>query len=121
MANMGKNTFFYPVSSFFIITLYNPNQQDTSLKAFSLISRLANAPVAFVTYLEKTFWPNDLAVFYPFPYQIPAWQVLGATISDSRYQRCCYCSSKTFAVFVCWMDVVCNNYFACYRDTFRYR
>jgi tetratricopeptide (TPR) repeat protein len=63
-----------------IITLYNPNEQKTSLKGFSLISRLANAPVAFVTYLEKTFWPYDMTIFYPFSDQLPVWQVLGATL-----------------------------------------
>jgi Flp pilus assembly protein TadD len=49
-------------------------------KQFPFISRLANAPVAFVTYLEKTFWPHDLAVFYPFVDQLPIWQVLGAAL-----------------------------------------
>ncbi|MGA2783039.1 MAG: tetratricopeptide repeat protein [Smithella sp.] len=67
-----------------IITLYNPNVPDMSdnpdLKQFPLVSRLANAPVAFVTYLEKTFWPHDMAVFYPFSDQIPLWQVLGASL-----------------------------------------
>jgi tetratricopeptide (TPR) repeat protein len=43
-------------------------------------SRFANAPVSFVTYLEKTFWPHDLALFYPFSEQLPVWQVLGATL-----------------------------------------
>jgi tetratricopeptide (TPR) repeat protein len=64
-----------------IVTLYTPNKQDSPpIKDFSFISQLTNAPVSFVTYLGKTFWPHDLAVFYPFPDQIPAWQVWGATI-----------------------------------------
>jgi tetratricopeptide (TPR) repeat protein len=50
------------------------------IKHFSIGSRLANAPVSFVTYLEKTFWPHDLAIFYPFPHQLSVWQVSGATI-----------------------------------------
>jgi hypothetical protein len=33
-----------------------------------------------VTYLEKTFWPHDLAAFYPFSFQLPSWQVLGAVL-----------------------------------------
>jgi len=49
-------------------------------KKFSFISRLANAPVAFITYLEKTFWPHNMAIFYPFSDQIPLWQVLGASM-----------------------------------------
>jgi len=75
-----KTPFFILSAVLVFITLYNPSQQDTSLKAFSLIPRLANAPVAFVTYLEKTFWPHDMAVFYPFSDQLPVWQVLEATI-----------------------------------------
>jgi len=59
-----------------IITFYTPD--STPSKHFPLISRLANAPVSFVTYLEKTFWPHDMAVFYPFPEHIPFWQVLGS-------------------------------------------
>ncbi|PKN05911.1 MAG: hypothetical protein CVU72_07165, partial [Deltaproteobacteria bacterium HGW-Deltaproteobacteria-7] len=47
---------------------------------FPLDSRLANASVSFVTYLEKTFWPHDLAAFYPFSVQLPAWQVSGTML-----------------------------------------
>jgi Tfp pilus assembly protein PilF len=65
-----------------IITLYNPGNPDIldnpGSKLIPFISRLTNAPVSFVTYLEKTFWPHDMAIFYPFPSQIPAWQVTGA-------------------------------------------
>jgi hypothetical protein len=67
-----------------IITFHNsntPNMPDTlDLKHFPLISRIANAPVAFVTYLEKTFWPHDMAIFYPFSDQIPLWQVMGTSL-----------------------------------------
>ena len=79
-----KIPFFILSAVIVIITLYNPNipnMQDTpDLKQFSLISRFANAPVAFVTYLEKTFWPHGMAVFYPFSEQLPLWQVLGASL-----------------------------------------
>jgi hypothetical protein len=59
-----------------ILTIYA--QPKLSVKGFPLSSRIANALVSFVTYLEKTFWPHDLAVFYPFVDQLPVWQVLGA-------------------------------------------
>ena len=60
------------------ITFYAPGQKDfTSL---SVTSRLLNAPVAFMAYLGKTFWPVNLAVFYPFPTDIPVWQVIGALL-----------------------------------------
>jgi len=37
-----------------------------------------NAIVSYASYLGKTFWPVDLAVFYPLEYSFPIWQVLGA-------------------------------------------
>ncbi|PKN06089.1 MAG: hypothetical protein CVU72_06255, partial [Deltaproteobacteria bacterium HGW-Deltaproteobacteria-7] len=58
---------------FAIITLYA--QYKPSLENLPLGSRLANEPVSIMTYLEKAFWPHDLAVFYPFSYQLPAGQV----------------------------------------------
>ncbi len=36
-----------------------------SLSHLSLATRAGNAAVAYVAYLGKTFWPTDLAVFYP--------------------------------------------------------
>jgi tetratricopeptide (TPR) repeat protein len=79
-----KIPFFVLSAVMIIITLYTPNTTDMSdlsnLKVFPLSSRLANAPVAFVTYLGKTFWPHDMAIIYPFSEQIPLWQVTGASL-----------------------------------------
>jgi protein O-mannosyl-transferase len=71
-----KTPFFILSALFSILTIhakYKPLVQH-----FSLNSRIANASVSFTVYLEKTFWPYDLAVFYPFSHQIPLWQVLGS-------------------------------------------
>jgi protein O-mannosyl-transferase len=38
--------------------------------------RLANAIVAYATYLELTFWPAHLAVFYPFEGDLPTVAVI---------------------------------------------
>jgi tetratricopeptide (TPR) repeat protein len=76
-----KIPFFAFSAVFSIITLYAQTaDKPRSVKYFSLVSRLANAPVSFVTYLEKTFWPHNLAVFYPFSDQLPVWQVLGSAL-----------------------------------------
>jgi tetratricopeptide (TPR) repeat protein len=79
-----KIPFFVLSAVMIIITLYTPNTTDMSdspsFKQFPLIPRLANAPVAFVTYLEKTFWPHNMAILYPFTNQIPLWQVIGASL-----------------------------------------
>jgi len=50
-----------------------------SLNHIPLASRISNALVAYVTYLAKTVWPVQLAVYYPHPAtSIPLWQALGA-------------------------------------------
>ena len=42
--------------------------------------RLLNALISYAKYLLLTFWPHDLAVYYPFtPIGIPAWQIIAAT------------------------------------------
>ena len=48
------------------------------LDAFPLSSRIANALVAYVGYIEKTFWPSGLAAFYPYPQSISAAGVAAA-------------------------------------------
>jgi tetratricopeptide (TPR) repeat protein len=47
---------------------------------FPLSERIANAPVAFVTYLAKTFWPHNMSIYYPFPDHIHLSQALLATL-----------------------------------------
>jgi tetratricopeptide (TPR) repeat protein len=53
----------------------------TSIEEIPPGVRIANAFVSYFIYLEKTFWPHDLAVFYPHPHgSPPLWQVLGAVL-----------------------------------------
>jgi len=40
--------------------------------------RIANALVSYLSYIEKMIWPQNLAVYYPYPQSIPLWQVAGA-------------------------------------------
>jgi tetratricopeptide (TPR) repeat protein len=42
-------------------------------------ARLANAVVAYVTYLARMVWPADLGVLYPLAAKLPAWEVAGAS------------------------------------------
>lgn len=43
--------------------------------------RISNAVVVYIKYLGKLVWPHDMAIFYPFPESIPAWQVIMAGIA----------------------------------------
>jgi tetratricopeptide (TPR) repeat protein len=38
----------------------------TSIASLPLESRLANACLSYIKYVNKIFWPHDLAIFYPF-------------------------------------------------------
>ena len=49
-----------------------------SLEDLPMKIRLANGLVAYVKYIGKLIWPSHLAVYYPFPEQIPLWQPLTA-------------------------------------------
>jgi tetratricopeptide (TPR) repeat protein len=41
--------------------------------------RLSNALVSYAKYVVRAFWPNDLAVYYPYA-GIPAWQIIGSAL-----------------------------------------
>jgi Flp pilus assembly protein TadD len=75
-----KIPFFIFSAVFSILTYYAQHKPSIKDYPFSLESRLANAPVAFVTYLKKTFWPHDMAFLYPFSEHLPIWQVMGAAL-----------------------------------------
>jgi tetratricopeptide (TPR) repeat protein len=50
----------------------------TGLGALSAWNRIGHAAVAYVQYVGQTLWPSRLAVFYPFPETVPAWQAVTA-------------------------------------------
>jgi tetratricopeptide (TPR) repeat protein len=52
-----------------------------TFREFPFALRLSNGLVSYAKYSLLAFWPNDLAVFYPFPQAgIPAWQIIGAAL-----------------------------------------
>ncbi|MGH7984218.1 MAG: tetratricopeptide repeat protein, partial [Candidatus Udaeobacter sp.] len=57
--------------------------------------RLSNALVSYAKYLLLTFWPNDLAVYYPFAWAgIPAWQIIGAAFLLIGITAFCFSQRK---------------------------
>jgi tetratricopeptide (TPR) repeat protein len=61
-----------------IVTLWAQNKSGAfdAIGNLSFLKRIVNAIISYVYYLEKTFSPVDLAVFYPYEYSFPLWQVL---------------------------------------------
>ncbi len=79
-----KLPFFFLSFVLAVITFYNPDASHASylpaFKEFPLVDRLMNAPVAFLTYLGKTFWPQDMTIIYPFVENIALWKVIIASL-----------------------------------------
>jgi protein O-mannosyl-transferase len=66
-----------------IITYYGEQKVGSlsSLDEIPLETRFANALIAYTTYIRKMVWPSDLAVFYPYPSDIPSsWQIMGVLL-----------------------------------------
>jgi tetratricopeptide (TPR) repeat protein len=49
-----------------------------AVKALPLITRLENATLSYALYIQKTFWPSRLAVFYPYPQHFAFFPVFAA-------------------------------------------
>jgi tetratricopeptide (TPR) repeat protein len=73
-----KTPFFVLSAVFSVITLYA--HADSAMTYFPLVSRIANAPVSFIMYPGKIFWPYDMAVLQILSDNLPLWQVLGSVL-----------------------------------------
>ncbi|MCX5849907.1 MAG: tetratricopeptide repeat protein [Deltaproteobacteria bacterium] len=49
-----------------VITIYVQKENMRSLEVIPFMMRISNAINSYVVYLEKTVWPFDLTIFYPF-------------------------------------------------------
>jgi len=76
---LGEKTPFFAGALLSVaLALSTPSREE--IVSIPVSERLANATTAYLKYLGKLFWPTDLAVFYPFPETIPAWQVIGSLL-----------------------------------------
>src|SRR5262249_13080607 len=77
----GKLPLFALIAASAIIT-FLAQSHGGAVRTFSaapVAFRLSNPVVSYAKYLLLTFWPNNLAVYYPLaPTGIPAWQIIGA-------------------------------------------
>jgi len=69
------------VSSIVTVLAQKAGGTVASLETFSLMERVANALMSYVGYMEKMFWPANLAIIYPFSSgALPWWGVAGASV-----------------------------------------
>jgi tetratricopeptide (TPR) repeat protein len=63
--------------------------------------RLSNALVSYAKYVLLAFWPNDLAVYYPYKGpDIPAWQIIGAALLLIGITAFCFFQRKIRPYFI---------------------
>ena len=73
-----KSPFFLLTILSSMMTFYAQNKDGAVASAMTLpyATRVANAIISYVVYLRKTFWPVDLAVFYPYEFSPALWKIL---------------------------------------------
>ena len=78
---LEKGLLFAATLALCVVTLAAQRSEAMrSVQEVSLGSRLGNALVSYFTYLIKTFWPVDLAVFYPLRLDVPVLEGLVALL-----------------------------------------
>ncbi|MBN1365432.1 MAG: tetratricopeptide repeat protein [Syntrophaceae bacterium] len=61
-----------------ILSVWAQNKVGTlaSGEILPFFLRCSNAIIAYTAYIGKTFWPFNLAVFYPYEFSLPMWKIL---------------------------------------------
>jgi len=73
---------FLAIAAVSAVITYLVQEQTGAVRTYeeiSLLSRLANAALSYPAYIVQTFWPADLAFFYPHPGDaVVLWQAAAA-------------------------------------------
>lgn len=88
---------FFTLTALSCVVTYAVQRQTgavMTVESLPWTARIENALISYCRYLEKLFWPTDLAVFYPYPKYWPLAEVvlagaviLGVTLLLFRYRR----------------------------------
>lgn len=73
-----KTPFFLLTIASCIITFWAQNKAGATSfgKKLPFVMSGANALISYLAYLGKTFWPVNLAVFYPYELSLPLWKIV---------------------------------------------
>jgi cytochrome c-type biogenesis protein CcmH/NrfG len=72
---------FFVLSALASILTFLAQQRGGSVSSLDLVpigTRMANGLISYVVYIGKNVWPTNLAVLYPFKWDLPIWQVAAA-------------------------------------------
>ena len=82
-------------SSIVTILVQESGGAVTTLEVDPFGLRLQNALVSVVLYLRDAAWPANLALLYPFPASVPAWQVTAAIVVLAAISFLAYRTART--------------------------
>ncbi len=71
---------FFLLSCAFCALTFLAQRSDGAVCPVSWSARLENVPMAYVRYLSKTFWPENLSIYYPYVYDWPVVAVAGSIL-----------------------------------------
>jgi tetratricopeptide (TPR) repeat protein len=69
---------FFVLAGFSSAATLFAQQKGGVINESPLMIRIANSLVSYISYIGKMIWPYHLAIFYPYPENIPVWHVAGA-------------------------------------------
>ena len=52
-----------------------------TLDEVSMMLRISNALTSYLEYIFKIIWPRNLAIFYPYPEEVPLWEATAALVT----------------------------------------
>jgi len=80
---LREKAFFFLLTAIVCIWTFIAQKQAQAMtisEHVSIGSRAVNAIVSYARYLKKLLWPNDLAIFYPYPESWPAGVIAGCAL-----------------------------------------
>ena len=77
---LEKVPLFFFTSLSCMITFWGQDKAGAVVEWLPISTRLSNAVVSYVSYLQKILVPIDLALFYPYDLHLPQWKVIGSGI-----------------------------------------
>ena len=75
---LEKLPFFVLSAASCVATVLAQRQTIKLMNVLPLTLRMDNALISYVTYIVQMIWPEKLAVLYPYRFDTPAWQIVGA-------------------------------------------
>ncbi len=97
---MEKLPFLALATASCAVTVIVQSEAVAKTEIVPIFDRLGNALVSYVAYLGQMFWPARLAVFYPFPLDLTAGQIVaaGAMVLAISVAALCRWRTQPFAI-----------------------